>query len=341
MYTENQGMAYQVPIISIRYARRFLRFLQSRGIHRNVVLEGSGISEKMLNDPDIFLSMRQVLALLNQGRILLDDDQAGFDFGRELDLMGHGLLGFALLGQRDYRALVNMIVQYLRVSLPIMDMQIECNGEDIRIRLVDAWELGDLRPFMTRVYMGSIHALASLVCRKFLFEFDFPAPRARLNDSMHRDGLQIHYGADHNQVMMPLSGREPRDDDANMARYLATARSREQLEADSSIKVVMQVRHQVLNQPGRDSTLERVAQRLSMSSRSIRRHLKIAGFSFSDIRNEIRQTYATRYLCDTSLPLDKIAEKLGYSDQASFNKAYRTWTGKTPGEVRRANRRVT
>ena len=38
------------------------------------------------------------------------------------------------------------------------------------------------------------------------------------------------------------------------------------------------------------------------------------------------------------MPLDKIAEHIGYSDQASFSKAYRSWTGKTPGEVRRGQR---
>ena len=45
--------------------------------------------------------------------------------------------------------------------------------------------------------------------------------------------------------------------------------------------------------------------------------------------------FATRYLVDTDMALEKIAEYLGYSDQASFSKAYRGWTGHTPGEVRR------
>ncbi|WP_156493816.1 AraC family transcriptional regulator, partial [Alcanivorax sp. HI0007] len=38
------------------------------------------------------------------------------------------------------------------------------------------------------------------------------------------------------------------------------------------------------------------------------------------------------------MPLEKIADQLGYSDQASFSKAYRSWTGRTPGEVRRTSR---
>ena len=56
------------------------------------------------------------------------------------------------------------------------------------------------------------------------------------------------------------------------------------------------------------------------------------------LRNEIRQNFATLYLTDTVIPLDSIAEKLGFSDQAGFTKAYRSWTGQTPGDVRRQAR---
>ena len=45
--------------------------------------------------------------------------------------------------------------------------------------------------------------------------------------------------------------------------------------------------------------------------------------------------YADRYLADTRMPLSTIAYKLGFSDQASFTRAYRSWTGRTPGQTRR------
>ncbi|MCG8394405.1 MAG: AraC family transcriptional regulator [Pseudomonadales bacterium] len=302
------------------------------------MLENSGVDASMLDNPDAFLSMRQVTHLLRNGTRLLADPTAAFRFGQELDLQGHGLFGFALLRQQDYRQLVNMVVQYLRVSLPIMDMEISCNGGLIAIRLHDNWDLKELKPTVANIYMGSIHALASLVCRRFTFEFDFACPGNSLIWQKLEQGVEVRFNRDSNQVLMPLSGRQARDDDASVANYLAAARSREQLQTDDSLKVVIQVRHEVMNAPGRDSTLERVAQKLGMSPRSVRRHLSLAGFAFSGIRNEVRETFATRYLMETDMPLEKISEQLGYSDQASFSKAYRSWTGRTPGEVRRTSR---
>ncbi|MCK0152978.1 AraC family transcriptional regulator [Alcanivorax sp. S6407] len=302
------------------------------------MLENSGVDIEKLDNPDSYLSMKQVCDILRQGNELLDDPSASFEFGRELDLQCHGLFGFALLRQQDFPKLINMVVQYLRVSLPLMDMEISCQAGLISIQLHDNWDLGDLKPTITNIYMGSIYSLASLVCRKFTFEFDFPHPGRSPNWQQLSNGVEALFNRPANRVLMPLSARQARNDEASMAGFLASARSREQLNKDDSLRVASRVRQQIISAPGRNSSLERVAEGLGMSPRSVRRHLSLAGYSFSTIRNEVRETFATRFLEDTDMPLGKIAEHMGYSDQASFSKAYRGWTGKTPGEVRRAQR---
>lgn len=302
------------------------------------MLENSDIDPAVLDNPEGFLSIKQVSRILKHGNRLINDVTSGFRFGQELDLHGHGLFGFAILRQKNYRHLVSMVVQYLRVSLPLMDMEIQASGEMISIQLHDNWEFEELRPTIASIYMGSIHSLASLVCRRFTFEFDFPCPGKSLQWQQLAKDVEMRFDCSHNRVLMPLSGRQVRDDDASVANYLAAARSQEQLNGTDSLKVVTQVRHQIMTSPGRNSSLERVSETLGMSPRSVRRHLSLAGYAFSTIRNQVRETFATRFLQDTDMPLDKIAEHLGYSDQASFSKAYRSWTGKTPGEVRRAHR---
>lgn len=335
---KNRGMALNVPIISVRYARRYLRFVQKHGIDGTIVLENADIEPALLDNPEGFLSIKQICQILRHGNRLLNDVTSGFRFGQDLDLHGHGLFGFSLLRQKNARHLVNMVVQYLRVSLPLMDMEIHASGETISIQLHDNWEFDDLRPTVAGIYMGSIYSLASLVCRRFTFECDFPCPGKSLQWQQLAKGVEMHFDCEQNRVLMPLSGRPMRNDDASVASYLAAARSQEQLKGTDSLKVVTKVRHQIMTSPGRSSSLERVAEHLGMSPRSVRRHLSLAGYAFSTIRNQVRETFASRFLQDTDMPLDKIAEHLGYSDQASFSKAYRSWTGKTPGEVRRAHR---
>src|SRR5690554_6398371 len=127
-------LALEVPIISARYARRFVRFMEHRGVKRHTILTETGITYEMLNNPDASLSMTQVLNLLRQADWLMTDERAAFEFGKQLDLPSHGLLGFAMLGQENPRRLGSSIVQYLRVARPLMDMELESTGPTFRIQ---------------------------------------------------------------------------------------------------------------------------------------------------------------------------------------------------------------
>ena len=331
-------MALEVPLISARYARQFIRFMERKGVRRHAILGDTNISSDMLDDPDASLSMGQVRQLLGKAEWLMGDERAAFQFGQQLDLPAHGLLGFAVLGQETPRRLISMIVQYLRVGLPLMDMDLSSTGSTFRIQLIDNWGLGDLHPCLTKIYMGSIHRISSQVCKHFCFEFDFDSSLEPEQWRSIAADCEFRFNAPANQVTMPLSGRPIRNNDTGLEFILANARSREREPSEQADETVMQVREMIMSQPGRPCTMDNLARRLDMSPRTLRQHLSTAGTSFKTLRNEIRQNFATLYLTDTVIPLDSIAEKLGFSDQAGFTKAYRSWTGQTPGDVRRQAR---
>ncbi|WP_396622738.1 AraC family transcriptional regulator ligand-binding domain-containing protein [Marinobacter sp. W-8] len=331
-------LALEVPIVSARYARRFVRFMEHRGVKRHTILANTGITDDMLNNPDASLSMHQVMDLLRQADWLMTDERAAFEFGQQLDLPSHGLLGFAMLGQENPRRLVSMIVQYLRVGLPLMDMELESTGSIFRIRLIDTWGVEDLRPCLTKIYMGSIHRISCQVCSNFNFQFDFPSSASLEDWQLLAPGCEFEFEAPVAQVTMPLKGSPAPKSEANLEFLVARTRCHRKpgnLEADET---AMQVRELIMSQPGRPCTTENIARRLDISPRTLRQHLASAGTSFRELRNEIRESFATLYLKDTNVPLESISEKLGFSDQAGFTKAYRSWTGTTPGDVRRQAR---
>lgn len=331
-------IAYGVPVMPLRYARHFVDFMHAEGIGRGALLEGTRVRKEQICDPDGFLSTREICSVLARASELVDDETLPFRFGQTLDLARHGLLGYSLLKQDDFKELMLTNISYLRVCLPLLDIDARHQNGTFVLRLRDVWELGKVRQFLVLMYMGSIHTLASLICKRFRFEFDFTSALPASRWSKQVRGETVAFGCNCNQVTMSLSGRPARDDENDIADILArtaTRRQEEKRQIEDAFDVVVRVRQRIINEPGRDSTLERVADQLGLCPRSVRRHLNMAGFSFQAIRNEIRERYATRYLTDTRIPLERIAAKLGYSDQASFTKAYRSWTGRTPGHVRR------
>ncbi|GGC80214.1 AraC family transcriptional regulator [Marinobacter halophilus] len=332
------NLALEVPILSARYALRFVQFMESRGVKRHTILEKTGVTEDMLNNPEGSLSMTQVLTVLGKADWLMTDERAAFEFGQQLDLPSHGLLGFAVLGQENPRRLVSMIVQYLRVGLPLMDMELASIGSTFRIRLVDTWGLGSLLPCLTKIYMGSIYRVSSQVCSHFTFQFDFPTTTSEQDWKRLAPDSEFEFNAEVSQVMMPLTGIPIRQDDVSLEFLVARTRHDRKQNALEADETALQVRELVMSQPGRPCTTENIARRLDISPRTLRQHLASAGTSFRELRNEIRENFATLYLKDTNVPLESISEKLGFSDQAGFTKAYRSWTGMTPGDVRRQAR---
>nr|MBX2846898.1 AraC family transcriptional regulator [Acidiferrobacterales bacterium] len=76
--------------------------------------------------------------------------------------------------------------------------------------------------------------------------------------------------------------------------------------------------------------LEILLAELCISERTLRRKLAEYDTSFSAICSTIKQGFAKKYIRDTQLSLDDIAESLGFKETSNFRHAFKTWTGLTP-----------
>lgn len=78
----------------------------------------------------------------------------------------------------------------------------------------------------------------------------------------------------------------------------------------------------------------RLASLLGVSERTLQRRLGELGRSFTDVVEDFRREEAARLLRQPDLPLVEVASRLGYAEQTSFTRAFRRWTGSTPGAWR-------
>jgi len=82
-------------------------------------------------------------------------------------------------------------------------------------------------------------------------------------------------------------------------------------------------------------TLEQVASRLTISTRTLQRRLEEMELNFQRLLDRTRAELARGYLLDGHLSLSEIALLLGYSEQSAFNRAFKRWTGQTPKSLRK------
>lgn len=81
--------------------------------------------------------------------------------------------------------------------------------------------------------------------------------------------------------------------------------------------------------------LEAIAFRLGIASRTLQRKLKEAGTSHQELLDEMRHELSIHYLQERQMAVCEVAFLLGFSETSAFHRAFKRWTGSTPGEFRR------
>ena len=86
--------------------------------------------------------------------------------------------------------------------------------------------------------------------------------------------------------------------------------------------------------PSNDYSIESMAKRLSMSTRSLQRKLTEEKLNFKTVLQLVREELADHYLEKSEIPLTEISFLLGYNEPNSFIRAYSGWKGVSPGHHR-------
>jgi len=78
-----------------------------------------------------------------------------------------------------------------------------------------------------------------------------------------------------------------------------------------------------------------IARGLNRSASTVARRLRREGSSLSEIRESVRRDLAVHHLQCRDTPIARISDLLGFSEQSAFTRAFKRWTGVTPGDFRR------
>src|SRR5260221_2768023 len=87
--------------------------------------------------------------------------------------------------------------------------------------------------------------------------------------------------------------------------------------------------------PGGAQDFEGRAAELNMTSGTMPRRLHEEGESYQSIKDQLGRDLAISYLSHSSRSVMDIALELGFSERSAFHRAFRKWTGASPGEFRR------
>ena len=102
-------------------------------------------------------------------------------------------------------------------------------------------------------------------------------------------------------------------------------------------KVATEVRRLLIQMlPSGKADQDSIAGRLYRSTSTLQRQLTAEGTNYRDILESTRRNLAEHYLREGDYTQAEIAFMIGFSDQSNFARAFKRWTGMSPGQFQTA-----
>lgn len=323
-----------IPLIPIVYVCKIVDMMREEHIDTDPVLREAGISPALMARPDAMLTLRQAHGAIQRYLGLSSLSLPALRFGQRLDLITHGLLGHVYYWRGEFRDLIGSILAYLRVRFPLMVIELTEGKDYFGVRLSCRSESREVGNFMMQAFVGSFYMLGSAAirnivvhCRHDLFP-DVAAARhvlkAEINNDHDCNEVRYYTAATR---LYPVQAGEP-----------APEAGAGHADPFTEHGFVVRLRGQLLSRLRQHHGAEEIASAMGMSERTLRRRLAECGMNFNKLRLDVRMQVALRYLTTTGISIERIADYVGYSDQASFTRAFREWKGESPSQVRHQRR---
>lgn len=333
--------------ISIRLVWPFARLL-SRYQQELASLSKLGIGLAEYADPDTRLALSDAIDLLNESIRITGDPALGLRAGELIEAGDFDALEYAARSCSNLREAIECLIRYVRLMIDAAEINLIVQGETsiVRYDIVDTVPIPPAAiDFVIAALMN--HMRQQTGGKELAHEIHFThAPTSYLDEYQRVFRTKVVFNAKHNQIIGHPSTLNTPMIRANPRLYAAfELHARRMLHAlQQKDTIGDKTRALVLSRLRRsDVDMQSVARALSMSVATLRRHLAEEKLTFKDIVEELRKELARRYLSEPGRSIREVAFLLGYSDNVTFNKAFKRWTGMTPTDFREsmtANRAI-
>lgn len=331
--------------VATHFLRLLSDYLANSGHELAPLFQATGIPLNALDDPNGRVPFDSFNRLCTEASKLLNDPSLGLSLGQSARIGYLGTHGFALTSCANGVELMQQSVRYSALVIDAAYSEFEFRDREIirywRSNLPDNAPLGRLQD---ELYQAFTVALV-----RYLFNRQDLAPNwvsfrhARPNDvgpydalfrcPVYFDAANTAIGFDPEYINLPLPHAN-----AQLRRIMDDVCARLLKALGNSLEPtwLAMVRQAVLASFSHGMPeLPVIASSTGMSEDELKGKLSDRGISFRSLVDNLRQGLARGYVRDPNLSLVDITYLLGFSEQSTFQRAFKRWTGMSPGQYRK------
>lgn len=328
-----------VAATPMAFARSIVAAYKDQNRSPTGLLQLAQITPTQLKQPSGHITARQMEVLSGAAMQELDDEGLGA-FGRRLPWGSYGMLARASLSSPDLGVALKRWCRHHGLLTGDIQLKLATSGDRASITLEEHADLGAAREFCLVHVLRNIHGLACWYVDSRIpllgAGFPFAAPA-------HGDAYALMFPG---PIRFGAAQAEIRFD----ARYLALALRRDEKALQQMLQralpltvlqyrrdrlLVQQLRQTLATHAEHTHNAESVAALLNISTRTLHRQLKEEGASLQQLKDEVRFDRAKELLNRCNKPVKQVAAAAGFRNEKSFIRAFRLWSGVSPGEFRR------
>lgn len=316
-----------------------IEHLEENDVDVGALLDQAKIPRRELKNPRYQLTSSQELCFTEAALSALERPDLGLDLGQQYHVSSYGMLGLAALTSENLYDAFALVFKYIQMTWSYMNISLETSDDTAMLIISKAHDLGNCYHYMMERDLVAAMLFASeirgetLPLRQVNFSHACPDYNNRYAEVF---GCDVHFDCDRNMVEFdPDFLRRPLPQAAEETSKIYEQQCQlicDYLEVEGSF--TEKVRFQLIRSPQLICNLDILAERMFTTPRSVQRKLASEGTTFKALVEEIRRNIALEYLHQGNMLIEDIAERLGYSDAASFSHAFKRWTGKSPSATR-------
>jgi AraC-like DNA-binding protein len=299
------------------------------------LLRPFGLKAESLAEPRSRLSLATVEKLVARAHALTGEPALGIFLGMSMRASAHGYLGLMAMNAATVGQALELAARFTPTRTSALALHLHREGDTASLVLEERADLGRARELIVFALLVGLWQIGRALTGCELFgsaDIAFAEPAWFRRFAV----MAVRFGQPQHQLVFPAATLDLpfKMADAEALRLLREECERELAALGGGESAAAQVRRLLTSERGRFRELPQVAKLLHVSTRTLKRRLASEGASFSQLLDGERRAHALLLLRDPKLTLDDVADRLGYSDLANFTRAFRRWTGKSPGAFR-------
>lgn len=313
---------------------------RDRGIDPRRLLERHDIDYFSLRDPDHYIDCQSYVNLLEDSSRVFNDELFGLRLAQLQEPDVYGCVTALCRASSTVQEAIDCLIKFIPVThSPAAMQELVVENNTAMMRWGVRTDLGNNKQANYQAALLNLKLLRQLGGKDFRPNYINLAVDTRHKDI---DELEQHMGCrfnsrtNENVIAFPAEVLNQRITTANRLLFKLLGGYLSQVKESARNTLVDRVNDYIrCSLPEGNCTIERCADKMDVSVRTLQSKLSESDLSFSDILEDQRVALAQQYLKQPRYTLDDVAAYLGYSEQSSFGRAFKRWTGLTPKQYRK------